>query len=722
VQPRLRKEKHKALKISDLQNLISGVFCIYVVKIYPVPEKREIVTAPASGPSCTLLSFFNHYLNNSLPKPVTYYIQRKHCSIFTQMKHLFKTIFLLYSLSAFASGLLFASEAQIDTAGRNPGNRNAYRDSLMERERTRALIFERTDTVFSKPDPFFISSSTIFSSDAKSPSELLGFHPFFSSVKYGVSSSLNRFLPYGNVAPINHYSLGGLFNRTSSLIRGTDLFSASELSTITVKNGGDLHYQKNIALSVPEAALLWENGVFDENILQVRFSRPFSEHLMASVYSNYRHFKDQKFSHEGNDVYHSFSRLFKDTTKISRIGYNPLTDEHIVGANLEWQRDSISQISLQFSYGDLSNEVALDTPKAVDNFEHALFKRYPLQLQIQSSWNLHGRFFLDADCIYETEPVTRTTAGNINGKLTPVHDRGKSDEAGLAFRSGFEMAESDSAGIMMEVTRNYNRLFDSSEIIIVKNQPALYYKRSISGKGIEGALRASAGVLLLHKDDLSLSSFWNAGIDLSVSKTRFRGYVQQDNITYTVQFDSISSDLPLIERYYKAGLEFYRAWNKFDLLLGYQFVYGISDTTVNGAWLNGVAPYTQPRSVLVIAPGLGEWKGFSLRTSAMISDKKPYVKARGSVSYTAHPLNTKEHIDATLSFDYWSERDPVMFAGHSDWNVPIYNLNLEISTHIRSFRLFYKIDNLLNQRFAYVPGYYSPGITFRWGINWFIQR
>ena len=44
------------------------------------------------------------------------------------------------------------------------------------------------------------------------------------------------------------------------------------------------------------------------------------------------------------------------------------------------------------------------------------------------------------------------------------------------------MAESDSAGIMMEVTRNYNRLFDSSEIIIVKNQPALYYKRSISGK------------------------------------------------------------------------------------------------------------------------------------------------------------------------------------------------------------------------------------------------
>ena len=219
--------------------------------------------------------------------------------------------------------------------------------------------------------------------------------------------------------------------------------------------------------------------------------------------SNYRHFQRPKYSHDGNDVYHTYSRLFKDTTKISRIGYNPLTDEHIVGANLEWQRDSSGQISLQFFYGDLSNEVALDTPKAVDDIQHALFKRYPLQLQVQSSWNLPGRFFLDADCFYETESVTRTTAGNINGKLTPVHDRGKSDEAGLAFRSGFEMAESDSAGIMMEVTRNYNRLFDSSEVIIVKNQPALYYNHSISGKGIEGALRASAGVLLFHKDTRS---------------------------------------------------------------------------------------------------------------------------------------------------------------------------------------------------------------------------
>ena len=153
---------------------------------------------------------------------------------------------------------------------------------------------------------------------------------------------------------------------------------------------------------------------------------------------------------------------------------------------------------------------------------------------------------------------------------------------------------------------------------------------------------------------------------------------------------------------------------------GYQFVYGISDLTVNGAWLNGVAPHAASFSS-GHRTGAGEWKVLTV-TSAMISDKKPYVKARGSVSYTTHPLNTKEHIDATLSFDYWSERDPVMFAGHSDWNVPIYNLNLEISTNIRSFRLFYKVDNLLNQRFAYVPGYYSTGITFRWGINWFIQR
>jgi hypothetical protein len=76
--------------------------------------------------------------------------------------------------------------------------------------------------------------------------------------------------------------------------------------------------------------------------------------------------------------------------------------------------------------------------------------------------------------------------------------------------------------------------------------------------------------------------------------------------------------------------------------------------------------------------------------------------------------------ETEIGFDYWSERDPVHFAGHYGWDYPIYDLNVKVTAHIKTFRLFYKIDNLMNMRQAYIPGYFSPGVTFRWGINWFI--
>jgi hypothetical protein len=47
---------------------------------------------------------------------------------------------------------------------------------------------------------------------------------------------------------------------------------------------------------------------------------------------------------------------------------------------------------------------------------------------------------------------------------------------------------------------------------------------------------------------------------------------------------------------------------------------------------------------------------------------------------------------------------------------------MEIGVHVKTFRFFSKIDNLLNRRIAYVPGYTLPGLTFRWGVAWFLQK
>jgi len=79
-------------------------------------------------------------------------------------------------------------------------------------------------------------------------------------------------------------------------------------------------------------------------------------------------------------------------------------------------------------------------------------------------------------------------------------------------------------------------------------------------------------------------------------------------------------------------------------------------------------------------------------------------------------------IELRLGGDYWSKREVIQFADLTDWGKPVFDLNFSTIVHVRSFRLFYKIDNLLNRKFSYVPGYFSPGITFRWGFNWIIQR
>ena len=91
-------------------------------------------------------------------------------------------------------------------------------------------------------------------------------------------------------------------------------------------------------------------------------------------------------------------------------------------------------------------------------------------------------------------------------------------------------------------------------------------------------------------------------------------------------------------------------------------------------------------------------------------------------SYAAHPAGTREYIDVRLGVDYWSLRDALFFADRNDWNREIVNVTCEVTVHVSTFRFFAKIDNLLDRKYAYVPGYYSAGVTFRWGISWYLQK
>jgi hypothetical protein len=252
----------------------------------------------------------------------------------------------------------------------------------------------------------------------------------------------------------------------------------------------------------------------------------------------------------------------------------------------------------------------------------------------------------------------------------------------------------------------------------------LFYKLNAHSQNVQFNGNINGGIEVEStKDSLRLSPVWHAGLDIYKKSQCLRLYLKQDNIPYSLPFDtSTTITPPLFDNYIYGGLEYLLHSENAQILFGYQYLSDIQTISITNAWPSGTAPYNQSRSTFIIAPASGRWNGFALSGSGCFSDRKPFIKATSRLSYIFHPLSTNEYVDINAGFEYWSERDPISFAGRTDWNKSFYNLDLEITAHILSFRLFYKVDNILNRRFAYVPGYPNSGLTFRWGFNWFIQR
>ncbi len=617
------------------------------------------------------------------------------------------------------------SAPPIDSAFSDSINRDQLRITLLDREKKRSTEHYHQNIDQILYDPFKINSSILFLSDGTTPSEALRSHPLVTSARYGISTSLNRFMLYGAVAPVNKIHTGNLlYSRNNSTIRGTDQVSVADVSDIHFNDFGTVRYHYNPGRIVsPEALIYWENGVFDEQLLLVNVSRPISRNLVVNAFTNYRYFKGGLFSHSA-DI-RSFYGTIGDTASVADKGYNPLTDEFLAGAAFSWTGQNQSQLNLKITYGDLNHEISNNKPvQSREKLNHALYKRYPFELNTGTSWKINERIFLDFEGMFREEPTVRITGDSVDvNKTLPRRQDARDREFNLALRSGIEMRKKDSLGLYYNLNRTAYTLFDKSETVSNMHRPEIFYSRHFQLWDFKGLARAGAGLTYFSLDDTSETQpVWNAGASVQKDNQRYSIYFQLDNIPFIINYDSLWFDQVLLDTYYKAGAQATWKWNKAELLLGYQLVYGPDSTTVNKSWPSGIAPYQQPISSFVIAPSIGRWNGFALKSSINISDRRPFLKIHSALSFMAHPVNTQEYIDAALTFDYWSERDQISFAGFQDWNNPICNLGLEATVHIRSFRLFYKVDNILNRRFAYIPGYYSPGITFRWGFNWFLQR
>jgi hypothetical protein len=594
---------------------------------------------------------------------------------------------------------------------------------VLEQKRKNLFVYDSTPD-FS--NPYAIGSSELYRKDATSMAEGLKYHPLMTSVKFGLSSSLNQYLPYGTVAPVSAIWTNNIISQRMPFnlfpMNEGNHFS-TETEAVSIENSGIYLLDFPAKAALPEAVLLWETGAFGETLLDVRISRPLSRNIMFSVFSNYRHFNGMDYTHNSNNIYNFYSNFYKDLSSVSGKGYNPEVDEHVSGLQLKYTGKNGNALHLELRYSDLQNEIAIDNVTSANQQMFELIRRYPIRLSLLSSSNSFKQLFWDMGFTYLSEPVIRLQPAFTNTSGATRAD-GAYNNLSASLQSGINIRNTDSTGITLSSSWEKAYRYDRSEWENSLLDSRLFYKFNAHNNDCQFKGNIDGGVAIEStKDSFALSPVWHAGLDIYNNSQRLRFYLKQDNIPYSLPFDtSNTTEPPLFDNYIGGGLEYLLHSDKAQILLGYQYLSDIQKISITNAWPSGIPPYNQSHSTFIIAPSSGRWNGFALSGSGCFSDQKPFIKATSRLSYIFHPLSTSEFIDINAGFEYWSERDPITFAGRTDWNKSFYNLDLEITAHIMSFRLFYKVDNILNRNFAYVPGYYNSGLTFRWGFNWFIQR
>ncbi len=589
----------------------------------------------------------------------------------------------------------------------------------IENDRRDVFLFPLEKTV--DQDIFSVGSNRVFKTDAPSLSEILTHHPAAVSIPFTLSSSFNRTLLYGNTAPFPSLATeSGLPLRTWGL-NGTDMISNTQLTHLKTGPGPFATvFRQPGQIVVPEVLALWENGVFDENIFNLRFSRPLSRHMTANVFSDYRSFSGTRFNHERNDVIDFYRSLSADTTVLMNSGYNPLVKEHVAGTQVRYSLPSERLYYASIAYGDLRNEFAIDsTAPSSDRLFWGKLNRYIYD--IEGGLNIYD---LKPFIIGFAARTNRNSSyynipdGTMQNATTNTIKRVDTEGS---FELGVAIGQNDTAGVRHTKLRRSREFSGHDDDLSYENRPEFFYNRAFMLGPVESYFTGSAGNSFMSTDeDLFSSPYISTALNFGFREQTISVFFKRDALSVypELQEGYIS---PYANQYNQTGTELYVSHKNLGMLLGYQYVYGIDIFTVSSSWPQNRAPYTQPNHVFLIAPKL-HFDNFSLSARALVSDTKPNLKFSGKASYVFNPRATSAFFESTLALDYWSQRDPIIFAGFDTWSDPIYNLNLTLCAHISTFRLFYKVDNILNRKHSWVPGYFSPGVTFRWGLNWFIQR
>jgi hypothetical protein len=606
-------------------------------------------------------------------------------------------------------------------------SRAAKRDSLTLLKKSAAGILTSYPV---SPDSFFnpnnIYQFQIFSCDAGSPVEILKKHPLVVPVSFSLQSGLNRIMLFGIPSqPVSLQPADGGSIRIPSAFSGTDMTGASQIHNASFALPGTVKYTcLSPSLVFPEIRIQWENGVFDGNALDVRFARPLGRNMDIAAFSNYKYLKRMNYKHTSGGIYDFYSGIINDTTLIMRNERNPLTMEQTTAARIGWKSNMGANGGFLYSYSDIHNDIAKFYIIDTSGIGATAWMESSLYLHNISAW-LNGInagiFRLKAAANLKNE-VIRTGPSNDSSNVVP-YSRGESFLRNLSV-SPFLPAGRDTTSLTYEITSDDRIRFSGHKWDCRQNSAAISHTHAMTLGVFDFSLNGAIGLKTASlSDSLELALSWNLDLKAAAGRNSAGIFAKQDIMPVEVPYDTMLIVTPgaFIDRYRIYGARTFLSLPLAGIDISAAFTDNIDSYKARYYWPGGILPYSTPGRVVTVAPVLGRWRGLAASSAWMFSDVKPYIKSYSTLSWISPGLSNRQRLFFDAGFTYWSERDIPPMGGISTWGRPIYNLHCKTSVQIRTFRLYYRMDNMLNRKTAWVPGYFLPGLTFRWGFNWFLQ-
>lgn len=621
-----------------------------------------------------------------------------------------------------------------DSLSQDSVRREELKKEYLSRNRLfndRYILFPQSaDSLF---NPYYRFAYQIYATDAMTLSDILQFHPGYITVPAVLSSNLSRTLFLGftaaavTILPDNSL----LHYYAAPSVQLPNLYSASQIRFIQCKAPGVIIPHTHPSdLAQAETMILWENGVFKENRLNVRFARPLTKSLHIGIFSNYQHFDRVDFTHSRNDIDDTYLNIYKalgiDTSYLSLAGRNPLTDEHTVSINLTQSIGKDGDLRASYHYADLHNDFAVEVIDSLKpdstylGWEKRSHYRHFLNAQLFNI-RINETFGVSSEGFFE-QNINRFTP--LTADIHEIYRRGKCMVFGGALQPYMRLFNDDTLSLHYGMYRYKTEQYNSSKNIAYHTDASLLYKRHFSLFSLKNAFHGKIGSSIISSEHERKPIFTGKAVVTSTYKAhQLHLYALQDIIAPVIPFDStitVSPDI-ITSPYQSFGIEGTLRYKKAALYTGASFMTGIKEEDISETWQNSLPPYKNPGFVFFMAPMFGKWKGLSMYSQWLFSNTKPIVKNKSILSYHVHKEGRAYHLIFDLGYHYWSKRDSISFAGESHWHRQIHDVSFKTTLQIKSFRLFYKVDNLFNGNFSYIPGYHMPGLVFRWGFNWLIQ-